>query len=145
MYRKFIFSIILLLLPACALIEVQKPDLAELEKRNVSAPLIQKMQKGARLNFYDIAELSTKKVSDVTTLNYLKFTRAIYILTTADVEELKKAHISDAVIDHLLSTPKLYQVEEDSEDINESYKGGRPIPNQNYYYPGYPRPYLPAY
>lgn len=71
-----------------------------------------------------IKELAAKDVSDKTIIDMLRASRAVYHLTADQVKNLQEANVSQAVIDYLLSTPKLYP---------------QPVVVHRYYY--YPEPY----
>lgn len=61
------------------------------------------------LSLADLKEMAAKGVGELTILNVLRASRAIYTLTAKDVAELQAAMVSVAVVDYLLSTPLLYK------------------------------------
>ncbi len=79
------------------------------------------------LTLAQIKEMTTKGVSDETTLSALRASRAVYRLTSQDVTDLQEAKVSQAVIDYLLSTPQFYPPQ--------------PAPRYRTYYYSYPPPW----
>mgnify|MGYP001592040001 CR=1 FL=1 len=69
---------------------------------NAPASLVEKMQRGAPLALPDIQDLARHQVPDDTTLAYLRTTNASYSLTTAAIDQLRAAGVSDRVVNHLL-------------------------------------------
>lgn len=106
----------------------QKATREEIEKSGVAPELLQKMLQGQVLTLPEIEELAQKRVSETNIVKYLRSTGAVYLLTSRQVTDLQQAHLSEGLIDYLLSTPALYR------DSALFYR---------YYY--YPPSYSPGY
>jgi hypothetical protein len=59
------------------------------------------------LTLAQIKETASRGVGEETILSALRASRAVYRLNSKDVVELQEAGVSQAVIDYLLSTPRL--------------------------------------
>lgn len=59
------------------------------------------------LTLAQIKEMASRGVGEETILSALRASRAVYRLNSKDVVELQEAGVSQAVIDYLLSTPRL--------------------------------------
>ncbi len=91
--------------PPFLLLPNQESAREEVEKSGVAPELIAKMLKGHGLNLDEIEQVATKGVSADTLTKYLRSVGSVYQLTTKDIDRLREAHVSDAVIDYLLTTP----------------------------------------
>lgn len=87
----------------------QRAAREEVQNSGVVPALVQKMLQGGFLTLAEIQELVQHKVSETNLVNYLRSTGANYTLTTRQIDELRAASVSDAVIDYLLSTPALHR------------------------------------
>jgi hypothetical protein len=95
-------------LAGCATSAQMQSDLNTLADNGVPPALYRKAQQGVILDLPDVATLARRNVPDDITLRLLQRTRATYTLAVQDVERLKKAGVSDRVINYLLATPQLY-------------------------------------
>ena len=87
----------------------QKPAREEIEKSGVASELLQKMLQGEVLTLPEIEELAQKGIGETNIVKYLRSTGAVYFLTTRQVNDLQQAHLSEGLIDYLLSTPALHR------------------------------------
>ena len=102
-----------------------------LQSHHVSPGLYTRMVDDDPLSLGDIIELSQKGVPADFIIHYIWDTRAVYRLSSNDVARLRKAGVSQRVIDYLLSVPRGYA---------QPYS--YPYPSGAYYpYPYYPYPY----
>lgn len=92
-------------LPPFLLLPNQKAAREEVEKSGLPPELVAKMLKGHGLKLDEIEQIGAKGLSADTLTKYLRSVGAIYRLTTKDIDRLRAAHVSDAVIDYLLTTP----------------------------------------
>lgn len=76
----------------------------ELEQRGVTGDVLQKVSEGKPFSLVDLEMLARQKVPDEMILRYLGPTDTIYVLTSQDIDQLRAAGISPAVIDYLLAT-----------------------------------------
>jgi hypothetical protein len=97
-----------LLLTACGLTEQQKADYARVQASGVSPAIYDKMVHGDDLSLYDIKSLSRAGVSDGITLRYLRDRGTVYELNSEDVASLRKAGVSQSLVDYMLQTPRMY-------------------------------------
>jgi hypothetical protein len=97
-----------LLLTACGLSDQQKADYASVAQSGVSSAIYDKMTHGDALSQSDIKSLTRARVSDGVILRYLRNAGTVYLLSSADVIELRKAGVSESIIDYMLSTPRIY-------------------------------------
>lgn len=127
---RFLFLLVPLLFTACGLSSEQKADYARVQSSGVSSAIYDKMVHGDPLSLYDIKALARAHVSDGVIIRYLRDHETVYNLDSNDVEGLRKAGVSQSVIDYMLQTPRAYG---------------------SYYYPGYgpywgaPYPYWGPY
>ena len=94
-----------LLLTACGLSEQQKADYASVQRSGVSSAVYDKMVHGDDLSLYDIKALARAGVSDGVTLRYLRNSGTTYYLNSDDVAGLRKAGVSQSIVDYMLRTP----------------------------------------
>ena len=119
--RLLLLAVVPLLLTACGLSDSQRADYASVQRSGVSSAIYDKMIHGDALSLYDIKSLSRAGVSDAVILRYLRDRGTIYTLNSDDVSGLRKAGVSQSIVDYMLQT------------------GRNPGPYP-YYYPG-PYPY----
>ena len=104
-----IFALLVpLLLTACGLSDRQKADYARVQESGVSSAVYDKMVHGDALSLYDIKSLSHSGVSDGVILRYLRDRGTVYSLNSEDVASLRKAGVSQSIIDYMLQTPQIY-------------------------------------
>ena len=117
-------------LTACS--TLTQNDRYMLQEHHVSPGLYQKMVYSDPISLGDIIELSQKGVPSDFIIHYLYDTGTAYRIGSGEVSRLKKAGVSQRVIDYLLSVPQRYV---------------QPYPYPYYpYAPGYyggPYPYYP--
>src|SRR5471032_2069934 len=106
--RLFLLVVVPLLLTACGLSSQQKADYASVQRSGVSSAVYDKMVHGDSLSLYDIKALSRAGVSDAVTLRYLRDHGTVYSLNSDDVAGLRKAGVSQSVVDYMLQTPRSY-------------------------------------
>jgi hypothetical protein len=98
-----------LLLTACGLSEQQKADYASVQRSGVNSAVYDKMVHGDELSLYDIKSLARSGVNDGVILRYLRDHGTVYVLNTSDVVGLRKAGVSESIVDYMLQTPTLYE------------------------------------
>jgi hypothetical protein len=91
-----------LFLTACGLSPQQKADYARVQSSGVSSAVYDKMVHGDDLSLWDIKALAHAGVSDAIVLRYLRDRGTTYYLNTDDVTSLRKAGVSQSVIDYML-------------------------------------------
>ena len=96
-----------LLLTACGLSDQQKADYTAVQRSGVSSAIYDKMMHGDPLSLSDIKALARARVSDGVVLRYLRDQGTVYALNSSDVESLRKAGVSQSVIDYMLQTPQM--------------------------------------
>jgi hypothetical protein len=94
------------MLTACGLSPQQKADYARVESSGVSSAIYDKMVHDDDLSLYDIKALSRAGVSDGIILRYLRDHGTIYYLNSDDVASLRKAGVSQSIVDYMLQTPQ---------------------------------------
>jgi len=107
-----LLRLLILLVPlffiACGLSPQQKADYAKVQESGVSSAVYDKMMHGDALSLYDIKALARAHVSDGVILRYLRDQGTVYNLNSDDVASLRKAGVSQSVIDYMLHTPGAY-------------------------------------
>jgi hypothetical protein len=102
--------LLLLLLPlfltACGLTDQQKADYARVQSSGVNSAVYDKMVHGDDLSIYDIKALSRAGVSDAIILRYLRDRGTTYYLNSDDVSGLRKAGVSQSIVDYMLQSPR---------------------------------------
>lgn len=101
--------IVPLLLTACGLSDQEKADYRSVQVSGVSSAVYDKMVHNDDLSLYDIKALTRAKVSDGVILRYLRDRQTVYFLNSGDVEGLRKAGVSQSIVDYMLQTPRMYQ------------------------------------
>ena len=97
-----------LLFTACGLSPQQKADYARVQESGVSSAVYDKMVHGDALSLYDIKALTHAGVSDGIILRYLRDHGSVYYLNSEDVASLRKAGVSQSIVDYMLQTPQSY-------------------------------------
>jgi hypothetical protein len=97
-----------LFLAACGLTDQQKTDYAQVGRSGVSSAVYDKMIHGDDLSLYDLKALSRAGVGDAIILRYLRDRRTIYYLSAEDVGGLRKAGVSQSLVDYMIQTPREY-------------------------------------
>jgi hypothetical protein len=97
-----------LLLTACGLSPQQKADYDSVQRSGVSSAVYDKMVHGDDLSLYDIKALTRAGVSDGVILRYLRNRATVYTLNSSDVASLRKAGVSQSIVDYMLQTPRMY-------------------------------------
>jgi hypothetical protein len=95
-----------LLLTACGLSDQQKADYASVQESGVSPAIYDKMMHGDNLSVFDIKTLSRAHVNEGIILRYLRDQQTIYYLNSDDVTGLRKAGVSQSIVDYMLQTPR---------------------------------------
>jgi hypothetical protein len=106
---KFLRLLLLLaplLLTACGLSDQQKADYASVQRSGVSSAVYDKMVHGDDLSLWDIKALAHAGVSDGVTLRYLRDRGTTYYLNSEDVSSLRKAGVSQSIVDYMLQSPR---------------------------------------
>jgi hypothetical protein len=97
-----------LFLAGCGLSEQQKADYASVERAGVSSAIYDKMIHGDALSLYDIKSMSRAGVSDGVIIRYIRDHGTVYYLSSDDVTGLRKAGVSQSVVDFMMATPGYY-------------------------------------
>ena len=107
-----LFRLSILLVPlfftACGLSPEQKADYARVQESGVSSAVYDKMVHGDDLSLWDIKALARAHVSDAVVLRYLRDHGTVYYLNSDDVAGLRKAGVSQSIVDYMLQTPQSY-------------------------------------
>ena len=106
---RWLVLLVPLLLTACGLSDQQKSDYRSVQASGVSSAVYDKMVHGDDLSLYDIKSLTRSRVSDGVILRYLRDRQTVYFLNSGDVEGLRKAGVSQSIVDYMLQTPRMYQ------------------------------------
>src|SRR5208283_4482172 len=102
---RFLVLLAPLLFTACGLSPQQKADYASVHASGVSSAVYDKMVHGDDLSLYDIKALARARVSDAVILRYLRDQGTVYYLNSDDVTSLRKAGVSQSIVDYMLQTP----------------------------------------
>src|SRR5271163_3247051 len=105
---RLLILLVPLLLTACGLSDQQKADYARVQESGVSSAVYDKMVHGDDLSLYDIKALTRAHVSDGVILRYLRDHGTVYFLNSDDVTGLRKAGVSQSIVDYMLQTPGSY-------------------------------------
>ena len=100
---------LLLSLTGCAARQKRRAHLQEIESSDVDAAVYGRVKKARKLELGDIEHLVGKGVPDKTILFFLQRTHTTYSLNTRDIDRLRKANVSDDLIDFLLATSSQYE------------------------------------
>jgi hypothetical protein len=134
---RLLILLVPLLLAACGLSDQQKADYARVQASGVSSAIYDKMVHGDDLSLYDIKALSHAGVSDGVILRYLRDRHTIYNLNSDDVAGLRKAGVSQSIVDYMLQTPQV----SGPGVYPYGYYGYGPYWGGPYWGPPYPYPY----
>lgn len=77
-------------------------DRAVMESR--SPQTLKKIDNGEQLSLQDVKNMSRNGLSDETIMNQIKATNSTYRLTADEIISLKKAGVSERVIDYMIQT-----------------------------------------
>jgi hypothetical protein len=105
---RLLVLILPLFFTACGLSDQQKADYAKVQASGVSSAIYDKMTHGDDLSLYDIKALSRANVSGGIILRYLRDRQTVYFLNSDDVTGLRKAGVSQSIIDYMLQTQQMY-------------------------------------
>jgi hypothetical protein len=105
---RLLILLLPLFLAACGLTDQQKADYAHVHASGVNSAVYDKMVHGDALSLYDIKALSHAGVSDGIILRYLRDQGTVYNLNSSDVGSLRKAGVSQSIVDYMLQTPRMY-------------------------------------
>jgi hypothetical protein len=104
--------LLLLLLPlalaACGPTPQQQADYLAVQRSGVSPATYDKMVHGDPLSISDIEDLSHADVNQGIILRYIRDQGTVYTLNSADVIHLRRAGVSQSVIDYMLETARDY-------------------------------------
>jgi len=105
---RLLILIIPLLLTACGLSDQQKADYSRVQSSGVSTAVYDKMVHGDALSLWDIKALSRAQVSDAIIIRYLRDQGTAYYLSADDVTGLRKAGVSQSIVDYMLQSARDY-------------------------------------
>ncbi len=97
-----------LLLAACVHSTQQVNYYPDVQHSGVDSITYSRMVHNHDLDLSDVAALARARVSDETTLGYLRHQKTVYHLTPEDVGTLRQAGVSREVVDFMLQTPRHY-------------------------------------
>ena len=95
-----------LALTACGLSSQQKADYDSVQRSGVSSAVYDKMVHGDLLSLGDIKSLARSGVNDAVILRYIRDHGTVYTLSSEDVTSLRKAGVSQSVVDYMLQTAR---------------------------------------
>ncbi|MCE0521816.1 MAG: hypothetical protein LV480_02775 [Methylacidiphilales bacterium] len=143
---RLLVLLVPLFLAACGLSDQQKADYAKVQASGVSSAIYDKMVHGDDLSLYDIKALSRAGVSDGIILRYLRDRQTVYFLNSDDVTGLRKAGVSQSIVDYMLQTPQMYgPTVYPAIGIGYGPYWGGPYWGGAYWGPPYPYPYCYPY
>jgi hypothetical protein len=105
---RLLVLLVPLLLTACGLSPQEKADYARVQESGVSPAVYDKMVHGDDLSLWDIKALARAHVSDGVVLRYLRDHGTAYYLNSDDVAGLRKAGVSQSIVDYMLQTERTY-------------------------------------
>jgi hypothetical protein len=105
---RLLILLVPLFFTACGLSDQQKADYARVQTSGVSSAVYDKMVHDDALSLYDIKALARAHVSDGVILRYLRDHETVYYLNSDDVAGLRKAGVSQSIVDYMLQTPHMY-------------------------------------
>ena len=91
----------------CATSPKRQAWLDGIRARDVEEAVYQKIRRWRKTELTEIEHLAKKGVPPADTLRHLQESKAVYHLTTKDIDRLRAAGVEEEVIDYLLSTPRL--------------------------------------
>jgi len=92
----------------CAFSAAHKAYLQDLQTRQIKPMIQAKAEKFDPLELSDIEYMVQEQVPDDQILYHLRRSKAVYYLSSADVERLQQAGVHSEIIDFLLQTPRRY-------------------------------------
>ena len=95
-------------LAGCATTRRGQPFAQEFEAYGVDPAVEAKVENLSPLELADIEHLTNQGVPDQRIVEYVTRTTAVYYLRDEDIDRLRANHVSETVINFLLSTPGLY-------------------------------------
>ena len=101
--------VLLLSLAGCATAGRQRAYLREVGSLGVDAAVYTRLKKSRDLSLGNIEHLVHKGVPDETIRFFLGRTDTVYSLKTGEIDLLRKADVSDGLIDYLLATSNQYE------------------------------------
>ncbi len=101
-----VFVVASIMLSGCVSYREYQQDLEAAKGVGVSPAIYEKMRQGRPLHLPEIIELTQKKYPEDRLIRYLIHSGGVYRLTTVDIDHLKKAKVSDSIINYLLRTPE---------------------------------------
>ncbi len=106
--RLLALLVVPLVLAACGPTAQQQSDYVAVQHSGVSDAVYDKMVHGDALSLGDIENLSRAHVNDGVILRYIRDQGTIYTLNSADVTNLRRAGVSQSVVDYMLQTARQY-------------------------------------
>ena len=132
--------VVVSLLSGCVTYREYQEDLNAAKGVGVSPAIYEKMRLGRLLHLPEIVELTQRKYPEDRLIRYLIYSGGVYRLTTTDIDYLRKAKVSDDIINYLLKTPEAaLEAELKQERLRHWDYYGYPYPWwwRRHYYPYY--------
>jgi hypothetical protein len=104
--RLLALLVVPLVLAACGPTAQQQADYVAVQRSGVSDAVYDKMVHGDALSLADIENLSRSHVNDGIILRYIRDQGTIYTLNSADVTNLRRAGVSQSVVDYMLQSSR---------------------------------------
>jgi hypothetical protein len=105
---RLLLFLVVPLLVACGPTPQQQADYGAVQRSGVNPAVYDKMVHGDSLSLGDIEDLSRAHVNDGVVLRYLRDQGTIYSLNSADVTNLRRAGVSQSIVDYMLQTARAY-------------------------------------
>jgi hypothetical protein len=102
--RLLALLVVPLVLAACGPTAQQQADYTAVQRSGVPDAVYDKMVHGDALSLNDIEDLSRARVNDGIILRYIRDQGTIYTLNSADVTNLRRAGVSQSVVDYMLQS-----------------------------------------
>jgi len=106
--RLLALLVVPLVLAACGPTAQQAADFDAVQRSGVPSATYDKMVHGDALSLTDIEDLSRAHVNDGIILRYIRDQGTIYTLNSGDVTNLRRAGVSQSVVDYMLQTARQY-------------------------------------
>jgi hypothetical protein len=106
--RLLALLVVPLVLAACGPTAQQQADYTAVERSGVPSATYDKMVHGDALSLTDIEDLSRAHVNDGVILRYIRDQGTIYTLNSGDVTNLRRAGVSQSVVDYMLQSARQY-------------------------------------
>lgn len=137
LFRSYLAALTSLLLATtgCVTSANRQAWLDGIQSKGVDEAVFQKIKRWRKIELTEIEQLAEKGVASEDILRHFQESRAVYHLTTKDIDRLRAAKVDEDVVDYILSTPKLE--ERRTLRVNPFYDPFCPP------YRGYSRPYWP--